>query len=284
MFSALLACNVSMAALADFGDSSAWSLNAYGKGVQVNNVNNGNGFQVNFAADAQPGPIPDPTYAYNMSAHYLSTFSLSGDFTIEMNYSLNVWPSASGLRFGCGLVGAGVGAGGMLREDTTYSSGNAYTFYPSGGGPFTYASTTDQSGMIRLVINGGTLSGFYYNSNSASWVLLGSASGYSGDYQIVASVWTDTSTFCNQEVEVTVNSLSITEAAPPPSFLTNGLVAYYPLTDDGKDASGHGLDLTLSNVVFSTVGSAGDMRPAASFDGMSSYGIVNQTLITGQTN
>jgi hypothetical protein len=73
--------------------------------------------------------------------------------------------------------------------------------------------------------------------------------------------------------------------APIPPSLTNGLVAYYPLTDDGRDRSGHGLDLTLSNVLFSAVGTVGGaVRQAASFDGQSSYGIVNQTWITGLTN
>jgi len=69
------------------------------------------------------------------------------------------------------------------------------------------------------------------------------------------------------------------------SSLTSGLVAYYPFTEDGKDQSGHGLDLTLNNVVFTAVGSlASDMRQAATFDGVSSYGIVNQTLIEEQAN
>jgi hypothetical protein len=68
------------------------------------------------------------------------------------------------------------------------------------------------------------------------------------------------------------------------SFLTNGLAAYYPLSVDGSDQSGHGLDLTLNNVVFSSVGPASGMRPAASFDGQTSYGTVAQTLIVGQAN
>jgi hypothetical protein len=81
-----------------------------------------------------------------------------------------------------------------------------------------------------------------------------------------------------------VAQLYAIESTPPQSFLTNGLIAYYPLTTDGTDQSGHGLNLTLTNVVFSTVGSAGDMRPAACFDGESSYAIVNQALIADQTN
>ncbi len=73
--------------------------------------------------------------------------------------------------------------------------------------------------------------------------------------------------------------------ATPPNQLSEGLLAYYPLTDDGKDQSGHGLDLKLNNVLFSTVGSgAWDMRRAASFDGQSSYAIVDQALIVALTN
>jgi hypothetical protein len=61
-------------------------------------------------------------------------------------------------------------------------------------------------------------------------------------------------------------------------------MASYPLTTDGTDQSGHGFDLTLSNVLFSTVGSGENIRLAASFDGQSSYAIVSQALIAGQTN
>jgi hypothetical protein len=38
-----------------------------------------------------------------------------------------------------------------------------------------------------------------------------------------------------------VAQLYAIESAPPPSFQTNGLLAYYPLTTDGKDQSGHDL-------------------------------------------
>lgn len=80
-------------------------------------------------------------------------------------------------------------------------------------------------------------------------------------------------------------SLALVAQVQAQSFLTNGLVAYYPFTVAGTDQSGHGLDLTLSNVLFSTVGPiGGEMRPSASFDGQSSYARVNQTLITGLTN
>jgi len=84
---------------------------------------------------------------------------------------------------------------------------------------------------------------------------------------------------------ILVVTLALPAQVQAQSFLTNGLAAYYPLADDGRDQSGHGLDLSLSNVVFSTVGSRGSgIRPAASFDGQTSYAIVNQALIGGLAN
>src|ERR1035441_9288214 len=64
-------------------------------------------------------------------------------------------------------------------------------------------------------------------------------------------------------------------------IVTNGLMAYYPFIADGTDQSGNGLDLLCSNVVFT--GSAAT-NPAVTFDGRTSYCILNQTLITRQAN
>lgn len=53
------------------------------------------------------------------------------------------------------------------------------------------------------------------------------------------------------------------ESTPPPSFLTNGLVAYYPFNGNANDASGNGNNGTAANVTFTQVSN----RLAATFTG-----------------
>jgi hypothetical protein len=60
-----------------------------------------------------------------------------------------------------------------------------------------------------------------------------------------------------------VRQLYAHESIPPESFLTNGLVAYYPFSGNANDASGNGNNGTAANVTFATVGT----RLAATFTG-----------------
>jgi sugar lactone lactonase YvrE len=137
----------------------------------------------------------------------------------------------------------------------------------------------DQSNdTIRRVTPGGvvtTLAGLGGNPGSADGI------GSQARFAMPSGVALDSAGY----LYVADNGNDRISKGAPTNPLSEGLLAYYPLTDDGKDQSGHGLDLTLNNVLFSTVGPAGgDVRPAASFDGQSSYAIVNQALITGQSN
>src|SRR5688572_15528353 len=72
----------------DFSDSAIWTPQIYGTGPQL--VNNVNGFTALIPADSVPsgsGPAPD-----TMSAGYVSTFLLQGDFTVDVDYALPEWP------------------------------------------------------------------------------------------------------------------------------------------------------------------------------------------------
>ncbi|MGA2864077.1 MAG: hypothetical protein ABSF95_06270 [Verrucomicrobiota bacterium] len=200
LFPALLACNICEAAMTDFGDNTEWMPTVFGLGVQMNNV--ANGFQVGFATDAHPGGVVSSSYPTVIAAGYQSTFELRGDFTIDVSYSLNVWPAASGVRLGIGLMPYL----GVQRECTIYTSGDAYSVNAAG---FSYVSTTDRSGMMQLARVGGTLTGSYWNPTSQSWVAIRSAQGYSEDFGVGLSAWTDSSTFGHQSVELTMNNLAI---------------------------------------------------------------------------
>jgi hypothetical protein len=199
---AMLTCHVTQAAMANFNDSTQWRQATDGSGVQLNNVNNGSGFQVNFAADAQTGADG------NMAAGYESTFTLQGNFVIELNYSLNFWPPSpppNGVRLAISL-GPFLGS---IRESTIYTSGDGYTFEAGG---YTYVPTADQSGSLIMARMGDTISGYYWSAVDAAWVLVGSASGYSRDFPIWVSSWSDWG-FCHQPVSVTLSDLQISTGA-----------------------------------------------------------------------
>jgi hypothetical protein len=198
---AMLICHITKAAMADFGEITTWTPSIDGSGVQLNNVNNGSGFQVAFAANPQPGPDG------GMSAGYKSTFTVEGNFVIEMNYALNTWPTApNGVRLAISL-GPNVG---QTRESTIFTSGDGYNFTANNG--WHIVPATDRSGSLILANMGGTLSGYYWSTASAAWVLVGSASGYSGSYPVNIGSWTD-STFGGQSVGLTLSDLQINTGA-----------------------------------------------------------------------
>jgi hypothetical protein len=203
---AMLTCHITKAAMADFGDSTAWMPYTFGSGVQLNNVNGGSGLQIDFAAGAQP------VDQNGMWAGYISTFALQGNFAIQMNYTLNTWPSVpngNGVRLAITLAPWI----GLERESTFYSAGDAYCLQTYSGA--TFVPTTDRSGTLQMVRVGNTLSGYYWSASSQAWVFVGSASGYSQDFAVYAVAWTDTATFAHQAVQVTLNDLQITGTVIP---------------------------------------------------------------------
>lgn len=67
----------------------------------------------------------------------------------------------------------------------------------------------------------------------------------------------------------------------PQYSLTDGLVAYYPLKQDGIDQSGHQSNLTCSNVVF---GAVAGTNLAATFNGSSSLALGTNSFFIQQSN
>jgi hypothetical protein len=77
-----------------------------------------------------------------------------------------------------------------------------------------------------------------------------------------------------------VKALYNYESAPPNnSFITNGLVAYYPFNSDAKDASGNGNDLAaVGNPSFSVSDRVGRTGNAVSLGGNGDYFFLNKSL------
>jgi hypothetical protein len=88
-----------------------------------------------------------------------------------------------------------------------------------------------------------------------------------------------------KSIYLTIGVLSLAAmvtAARAQSFLTNGLVAYYPFNGNANDASGHGINAT-NNTATLTADRFGNANQAYSFNGANSYmGFAN--VPTAQTN
>jgi hypothetical protein len=179
----------------------------------MQNVNNGHGFRVSFAATAQPGPVLLSSSAITFCAGYESAFALSGNFTIEINYSLNTWPANNGVMIGMGLI--------PFVAETRQSAGihGASECYTLANGPAVQVPTTDMSGTMRLSLQGNTLTGSYWDASSQSWVVIGSATGFrgpdgpwptTGPFQIYIDAGSDTAQFGDEQVVATISCISIT--------------------------------------------------------------------------
>jgi len=214
--------NTARGAVADFGDPSMWTPSVYGTGVSSQIVDNGAGFQADFAANAQPVNVP-PFLNFpagnGMFVNYISTFALHGDFTLEVNYALDLWPSApNGILLGITLSPFV----GTLRESTIYT-GDAYAFAAGG---YVSMPTTDLSGTLAMTRVGGTLSGYYWSAAQGAWVGIGSAAGFSQDLSLLVNAGLS-GTYGGHAVEVTLSNLEIGTQpltgtiipvpAPPPS-------------------------------------------------------------------
>jgi hypothetical protein len=129
------------------------------------------------------------------------------------------------------------------------------------------ATATASDGSVLGILTG--------SRSSVGW-------GPTNLFTFTATTSTSTLTFedtttTTTNTDVALDNVSVQDQGP----FTEGLLAYYPLSTDGKDQSGNGFDLTCSNVLFS--GSA-STNPAALFDGTDSYCVGNQTFIVRQTN
>lgn len=103
----------------------------------------------------------------------VSRYPVHGDFDVQVDYSLTVWPARNpyGLRLGATDLGVGpFGLVAMQRNSSTVSDFEFYTVVFSDSASQT--PTTHTSGGLRLVRSGSTLSGYFMSETG--WVLVGS--------------------------------------------------------------------------------------------------------------
>ena len=131
---------------------------------------------------------------------------LTGDFDLQLDYSLISWPAKNSVRLG--LVD---GSGSVQR---THNAGavteNLYA--TDFAGVETYVGTQDTAGRLRLTRVGTTTTG-YYRSNGA-WVKIGSVAAPIEGTPYSISAWTDYNDVLKSDLKVNVNNFTIVPSQP----------------------------------------------------------------------
>ena len=141
------------------------------------------------------------------------------------------------------------------------------------GSPVSFSVVATGTGLgFQWRLNSGNISG----ATNASYSLASTTTNDAGTYAVIVSNAGGCVTSSN--AVLTVNSTS-----PPPGFLTNGLVAYYPFNGNANDESGSGNNLSATNVQFLTV-NPWIMNPVAALENPVSYMLGQHSLLNGVTN
>lgn len=134
-------------------------------------------------------PADDGSYAPNgfIEAGLLSHFTLAGDFTVKVDFTLYDLPYALGQRELNESLMAVVAANGNAFEDLRFTVGDGRNLVEAFDSPYTglptyYSSLA--SGVYQISRVGSTISGAIAASESSPFVSLGSASGFSDPMRV----------------------------------------------------------------------------------------------------
>ena len=175
--------------LDDFNDNSLnmafWQpQSVVGTGVTLAETNQR--LEIDFAANASGSFFRGGT---------ASACALSGDFDLQVDYDLLVWPSGNGVRVGLLLSSLGT----MSRiDDNSYSVNFGFVI--------TVVPTTDLTGKFRITRVGSTFTGFYYSGGV--WVSAGSGSAVLPNLMAMyLSSWSHDGYFGGQAAKVAFDNL-----------------------------------------------------------------------------
>lgn len=138
-----------------------WSIIHDGTGGYVQWANGR--LELTIAGDGTPASAANSIIGAHVGANCL----LSGDFDVQVDYQLLTWPAGDGVNVG---ITAFFTNGSIDR--TTNAFGDSYNSFLEP--VFESAPTEDQSGSLRLVRSGATMTS-YYRSPGGDWVELASA-------------------------------------------------------------------------------------------------------------
>ncbi len=200
----------------DFNDNtlntSQWIGFIKGYGLSMAETNQR--LEIAFPADS----TDDPTLGI-FEARYNSICQLRGDFDMQVDYNLLVWPFANGVRVGLGAIRINEEVPPLnygTVERASWGSANDMPGFPRevylthfDDGVQGISTTADQSGKLRLVRSGNTITGYYFSSGY--WVALHSGHVTTEDVPFSISAWSHDYSFTDQEVKVAFDNFIVNQ-------------------------------------------------------------------------
>ncbi|MCL4830791.1 MAG: hypothetical protein KJZ86_00070 [Caldilineaceae bacterium] len=181
-------------------DMQWWERGLYGSGTQISETNER--AEITFAADAANAP----GLSY-FGAQYIGACQLRGDFDLQVDYSLLDWPASSGVRVGLG-VDENLNLDAVRVVERLNYGGNTNQSYATDfGGVNIMVPTIHTNGKLRLTRQVGSLSGYYFDSDS--WVHLTTSDVIAGvgDVYFMLWVWSHDQYFGNQLTRVAFDNI-----------------------------------------------------------------------------
>jgi len=211
-------------------------------------------------------------------AGYSSIPWITGDYDMQVDYALPVWPFASGVRVGLSVI-ATDGSVGMAVErvsfgDNDYSSVgypvDSYLAHYPPDNPQGITATNDPTGTLRLVRVGDVTSAYYWNASQSQWVHIHSAQAYAGAVYFGLSAWSHDYCFTKQRVKVSFDNFRVSRGAvvfpvtpvgleaPLAPLAPQGTAPTYPAQDFQK---GMNLPLQLRQISGGKAATAPQVNP-----------------------
>jgi hypothetical protein len=152
-----------------------------------------------------------PAYAAGPEFHvlYRGFLRLRGDFDMQVDYSLPLWPPKNGVRVG--LISAEIGnveRDSWGRNDAGPAGDRYVTDFQ---GAIYYTSASDLTGKLRLVRAGSRVMGYRWESATGQWVLIHSAAAPTTDTQFSFGIWSHDAYFAHQNAVVTFSNFIINQ-------------------------------------------------------------------------
>jgi len=178
-------------------DPAIWSVSLYGSGAQLAEQNQ----ELEFL-------MPAASHGVEFGARLVSLFRLRGDFDIQVDFSLPLWPPYNGVRMAIGLTDLYYDDYGVERSSLSASEPlGAQEVYVADFGPFQLVPTQDMSGKLRLVRSGATQTGYYYDGGG--WVPILSDPAPTGDITIQLHAWSHDYAFQHHDVRSAFDNFTI---------------------------------------------------------------------------
>lgn len=185
-----------------------WNVLADGLGPDSEETNRR--LEIVLPADSMESPVS----LFGFSVSYRSVCRVQGDFDIRVSYALLEFPALNGVR-----VGLGVAESGRFLRAVERTSLSQHDFLSPGEvyltdfGSITQLPTTDTQGKLRLVREGHTLTGYYFDANSGDWQSISSAMFTTNEVHFSISAWSHDSVFDDKRVKVAFDQVVIEQGA-----------------------------------------------------------------------